>query len=123
MQAEYCICGKGMIISGDMFEYGNIAGCGIEDIDTSPVCSHPYFLFEFGHAQYDVTAQTGVLSGIAGYQFSLGGETLDAIVVGWQPYSLLGVYDDSYVVVPVLERKWGYLEILEVHLQYSLLPA
>ena len=57
MQAEYCICGKGMIISGDMFEYGNIA-------------------------QYDVTAQTGVLSGIAGYQFSLGGETLDAIVVG-----------------------------------------
>ena len=82
MQAEYCICGKGMIISGDMFEYGNIAGCGIEDIDTSPVCSHPYFLFEFGHAQYDVTAQTGVLSGIAGYQFSLGGETLDAIVVG-----------------------------------------
>ena len=60
MQAEYCICGKGMIISGDMFEYGNIAGCGIEDIDTSPVCSHPYFLFEFGHAQYDVTAQTGI---------------------------------------------------------------
>ena len=82
MQEDYCICGKGMIISGDMFEYGNIAGCGIEDIDTSPVCSHPYFLFEFGHAQYDVTAQTGVLSGIAGYQFSLGGETLDAIVVG-----------------------------------------
>ena len=61
--------------------------CGIEDIDTSPVCSHPYFCLNSVMHNTMSLLETGVLSGIAGYQFSLGGETLDAIVVGWQPYS------------------------------------
>ena len=83
MKAENGVGRQRIVLTArNILQLGDFSGFGMEDIDASPVCSHPYFLFEFGHAQYDVTAQTGVLSGIAGYQFSLGGETLDAIVVG-----------------------------------------
>ena len=113
---------QGVRVSGQVFQYRDPLRLRVEDVDAAAVGADPDFALLLGHAEDHVVAQFRVCGVVDRDLTPFRIETLDAPVVGREPYPALRVDQNRRVFLVAAECRLPGLPAPGIHLQESV-PA